>query len=235
MLTWLHIKYHAHCGAASSNCVDLVHMGRQGFSQVPIVAVIFILILIGGAYYLGTLKSTSTVSTTVFQSNISPTAIPTDTPTGVPDYCLTEKDNILSVVATFESLQQSKKPSEVLQLFTPPQLQQDVRDYQNLSGADAQISPRLYNNVSTNYNTLSYKVLQAPTKNSDNNCGVSLEEQRSNYGGPTNPTYLPPTAEDFTLVFTRQNNAWKISQYQSQRSDIRKGEFSGFLMEFVQN
>lgn len=216
------------------NYVCLIHMGRKGFSQIPIITAVFILILVGGAYYLGTLKNTNLVSITVPQSNISPTTAPTNTPIAVLDSCVAEKDNILSVVSTFESLQQSKNSSAILQLFTTPQSQQDISDYQNLSGEDAHISPRLYNNVSTSYNTLSYKVLQLPTKNSENNCNISIEEQRSYYGGPTDPKYLPATAENFTLVLTKQNDVWKIDQYQSQRSNIRKGEYSGFLMEYLQ-
>ena len=35
------------------------------------------------------------------------------------------------------------------------------------------------------------------------------------------------------LVFSKQNGTWKISQYQSQKSRIRPGEFSGFLMENI--
>lgn len=209
-------------------------MGWKGFSQIPIITAVFILILVGGAYYLGTLKNTDKISVIVPQPNISPTTAPTNTSIAVLDSCVAEKDDILSVVSTFESLQQSKNSSAVLQLFITPQSQQDISDYQNLSGEDAHISPRLYNNVSTSYNTLSYKILQVPTKNGESNCNVSVEEQRSYYGGPTDPKYLPAAAENFTLILTKQNNVWKINQYQSQRSDIRKGEYSGFLMEYLQ-
>ena len=80
---------------------------------------------------------------------------------------------------------------------------------------------------------MSYKIIQPLAKNSENNCSVSIEEQRSNYGGPANPQYLPATSENFTLVFSKQNGTWKISQYQSQKSSIRPGEFSGFLMENI--
>lgn len=207
-------------------------MVRRGFSQVPIVAVIFILILIGGAYYLGTIKSTNTTITSVLLPSAAPTNSPTISPSTAPDNCIAEKDSILSVVATFESMQQSKNSKGVLQLFAPPQSPQDVKDYLNLSGEDTNISPRLYNNVSTNYNTLSYKVTQPPTQNSGGTCSVGIEEQRSYYGGPTNPGYLPPTAEEFTLVITKQD-VWKIEQYQSQRANVRKGEFSGLLMEYT--
>jgi len=205
-------------------------MNKQGFSQTLVIVVLFILILIGGAYYLGTLKNNNTTITSVSSTNLSPTITQTNT----PDTCITEKDDILSVLSTFESLQQSKNSSGVLRLFATPQSQQDMSDFQNLSGENPHVSsPRLYNNVSTNYNTLSYKIIQPPTKNSENNCSVSIEEQRSDYGGPANPKYLPTTSEDFTLILTKQNGAWKINQYQSQKSNIRPGEFSGFLMEYI--
>lgn len=207
-------------------------MVQRGFSQVPIVAGIFILILIGGAYYLGTIKSTNTTITSVLLPSPVPTSNPVNSPTPTPDSCIAEKDNILSLVATFESLQQSKNSKGVLQLFAPPQLPQDVKDYLNLSGEDTNSSPRLYNNVSTNYNTLSYKVTQPPTQNSVGTCSVGVEEQRSYYGGPTNPGYLPPTSEEFTMVITKQD-VWKIEQYLSQRANVRKGEFSGLLMEYT--
>ena len=118
-------------------------MNKQKFSQTQVVMVLFIIFLIGGAYYLGTLKNSN--PTLSESSNSSKTA-----PTNISDICMSEESNILSVLSTFESLQQSKNSSGVLQLFTTPQLQQDKSDYQNLSGADANITPRLYNDVSTN-------------------------------------------------------------------------------------
>lgn len=202
-------------------------MNNKGFSQMTVMAII----LIGGAYFLGTLKNTNTTITSVSESNISPIIVPTN----ASDSCITEKDNILSVVSTFESLQQGKKSADVLQLFTAPQSQQDISNFQNLNGENPHVPlPRLYNDVSTNYNMLSYKVIQPPTKNTEGNCSVSVEEQRSVYGGPANPKYLPATAEDFTVTFSNLNGAWKINQYQSQKANIRPGEFSGFLMEYTQ-
>ncbi|PIP17240.1 MAG: hypothetical protein COX44_00965 [Candidatus Portnoybacteria bacterium CG23_combo_of_CG06-09_8_20_14_all_37_13] len=178
-----------------------------------------------GVYYLGK-QSSSKRATQVSQTSIP---IPT---TPLLDNCVSDKGEILAVVNTFETLQKNKDSKGVLGLFTPPQSQAEISDYQNLSGEDAHILPRLYNNVSTGYNTQSYKVAQEPTKSADNFCGVLLEEQRSNYGGPTNPQYLPAQTKDFALTLIKQNGGWKIDQYQSQDTRIKKGKYAGFLMEY---
>ena len=152
---------------------------------------------------------------------------------GLTDDCITEKDSILSIVTNFETLQKNKDSKSVLALFTAPQLQNEISDYQNISGKDANIEPRLYNTVSTNFNTQSYKVIQQPLKSMDNSCIVEVEEQRSNYGGPANPQYLPAQTENFSLTFRKQGDEWKIDRYQSLDPKIKTGKYSGFLMEYA--
>lgn len=144
--------------------------------------------------------------------------------------CVSDKGEILAVVNTFETLQKNKDSKGVLGLFTPAQSQEEISDYQNLSGENPQVgSPRLYNNISTNYNTQSYKVVQEPTKSADNFCDVMVEEQRSIYGGPINPQYSPAQTRGFALTLTKQNGEWKIDQYQSQDIRIKKGKYIGFF------
>ena len=150
--------------------------------------------------------------------------------------CVSDKGEILAVVNTYETLQTKKHSKAELELITPPQSLEELSDYQNLNGENPPVgSPRLYNNVSTNYNTQSYKVVQEPTKSADNFCDVMVEEQRSNYGGPANPQYSPAQTRSFALTLTKQNGEWKIDQYQSQDIRVKKGKYAGFLMEYSYN
>ncbi len=198
---------------------------KMNYSVIGAVVLVCFMIFGFGGYYLG--KQSSPKQAT----QVSQTPIPTPT-TPLLDNCVSDKSEILAVVNTFETLQKNKDSKGVLGLFTPPQSQAEISDYQNLSGEDAHISPRLYNNVSTNYNTQSYKVSQEPTKSTDSSCGVVVEEQRSIYGGPANPQYLPAQTQNFALTLTKQNGEWKIDQYQSQDTRIKKGKYAGFLMEY---
>lgn len=209
----------------------------RGVNYWVIGGIIFVcLIIFGfGGYFLGK-QSSIPNNLTSKQQSIQTNPTVTTVPSLSTDNCVVEKDSILSVVTNFETLQKNKDPKGVLALFIAPQLQDEISDYQNLSGKNANVEPRLYNNVSTNFNTQSYKVTQQPTKSSNSSsysCVVQVEEQRSNYGGPTNPKYLPAQAESFALTLRKQNGEWKIDQYMSLDPKIKTGKYSGFLMEYL--
>ncbi len=205
------------------------------------IIILFFGLVVG--YYIGSRQiSKQSLINNYSTKTVSPSIIPTKevvSPTTVSaivvpsnDTCVIEKNSILATVKTFEDFQEKKDPINVLNLFTPPQATQDISDYQNLSGKDDNIGPRLYNNVSTSYNTLSYKIIQEPRYITNNNCSVVVEEQRSNYGGPANPQYLPAATLDFNLILIKQNKVWMIDQYLSQDPKIKKGKYEGFLMEY---
>ena len=145
--------------------------------------------------------------------------------------CTQEIQAISTVVDSFEGQQRLRHADWVLGMFTPPQKQTEINDYNNLSGKDANISPRLYNNVSTNFNTNSYKVLTGSTKYGDNTCSVTVQEERSYYGGPANPQYLPPVSAGFTLILVKQNGTWKIEKYQNQigKSSAESDKYNGWF------
>lgn len=188
--------------------------------QIFIFLLVGILIIaaVGGAYYLGIHKSTSLVSSPAPSTSI--------------DLCANDKDNILAVVTEFENLQQKRNAKGVLKLFTSPQSQTEIDDYNNLSSQDMHIDPRLYSNVSTNIKVISYSIVGQPTRSSNNSCSLTVEEERSYYGGPTNPQYLPSKKEEFNLILTKKDSIWLIDQYQSQNPQVRKGKYSGWLMEY---
>lgn len=215
-----------------SQTVQIPEKSRINYFVTGLIILVCFIIFGFGGYYLGKQSSISNNITNT-QPPIQTGSTATSVPTQVVDYCITEKDSILSVIINFETLQKNKDPKGVLALFTAPQLQDEISDYQNLSGKDTNIEPRLYNNVSTNFNTQSYKITQQPAKSSNNSCVVQVEEQRSDYGGPTNPQFLPARTESFALILIKQNGEWKIDQYQSLNPKIKKGKYSGFLMEYA--
>lgn len=146
------------------------------------------------------------------------------------DSCLSEKGKILMVVTNFETLQKNKDPN-ILNLFTPAQTSSEINDYNNLSGKDNNIGPRLYNNVSTNFNTNSYQVIQNPANYSDISCSIIVQENRSYYGGPSNPQYLPSNPSGFTLILIKQQTNWKIDKYQNQngKNSGQSDKYTGWL------
>jgi len=147
------------------------------------------------------------------------------------DVCTQEIQSISTVVTSFEGQQKLRQADWILSMFTPAQTQAEISDYNYLSGKDANISPRLYSNVSTSFNTNSYRILNGPTKYNDNYCSVIVQEERSYYGGPANPQYLPATSAGFTFVLVKQNGSWKIDKYQNQtgKSSGESNKYSGWF------
>lgn len=146
--------------------------------------------------------------------------------------CVINNEEIQALIDTFETYQIQKDALGVLSLFTTPQKSSDITDFNNLSGEDTDIGqPRLFNNVSFNYNTTSYERSENPTFHSTNTCELLVTEQRSYYGGPTNPTYLDPESMEFKLTVVKKDNEWKVDRYESTNTNIKESRYSGFLME----
>lgn len=148
------------------------------------------------------------------------------------DICISEKEDILSMIQQFEEFQKEKEALSVLALFTKPESEEEKADLANLDGTDSGLPPRLYNNVSTNYSTDSYTVISDPVKaEKSNECKVIVEELRAYYGGQENPEYTSPLAKSFTLVVKKVDDKWMIDSYQSSDKGIKQSKYSGFLME----
>lgn len=144
--------------------------------------------------------------------------------------CVSDQEQILALVKTFESDQQAKNASAVLALFTTPSQPADVAAFQHLSGSDDGMEPRLYNSVGTNYSLNSY-TMQQPTTGANNSCVVQVKEFRIYSGGPSGPQNASKRSDKFSLVLVQQGGNWKIDEYQSLNPQIQPGKYSGFLME----
>ena len=185
-----------------------------------------VLSIIVGSYYKRAQKKGTVISITETITQ------PSRTSTEPMNICVEEAQALIELVTRFETLQQNKDGVGALRLFTLPQEKQDIQDYAFLSGEDEGVYARLYNNGQTNYNTISYAIMNAPAINLGDFCTVAISEQRSSYGGPANPQYLPAVNLRFDLVLTRQNGVWKIERYESTDTRIRKTKYAGFLMSF---
>lgn len=179
---------------------------------------VIVLFLVGGLVYIVSVQSQRSPSS---QSD------------SLADKCLLEKDKIISLVDQFESYQKMKDADSILKLFTQAQTENEKQEYVNLHGGPA--GPRLYNNVSTNYQTLSYSITQGPNQYSEGGCVVNVEEQRSVYGGPADPGYAPPIDFDFKLVIVENKESWLIDRYESLDTQVKTGKYSGFTLEHVQS
>jgi hypothetical protein len=132
---------------------------------------------------------------------------PSPVPTPSSDECAIEKGNLLAVVAYFEQLRSQRDPRQALALFTNPISTADKKDYQTLLNQDVKLAH------------LSYQVTAGPVKSLTNFCIVMVTEQRDT------------KATNLVLVLSKQDNKWLIEQYQSLDSQIKKGKYSGWLME----
>jgi len=143
--------------------------------------------------------------------------------------CVSEKDNIITLVNNFEKLQMEQNADGVLALFTPAVSVDDVNDYKYLIGKDTNVPVRLYSTSSVRYITEKFTILSDP-KEQGKNCIVEVEEMRSMYGGPDNPTFLSATNLKFQLEAKKVGNVWKVETYNSLEPKIKDGKYSGFLM-----
>jgi hypothetical protein len=132
---------------------------------------------------------------------------PSPVPTPSSDDCAIEKGNILAVVAYFEQLRAQRNYRPALALFTPPLAPEDKKDYQTLLSQDVKLPH------------LSYQVTAGPVKSLTNFCLVMVTEQRD------------AKATNLVLVLSKQDNKWLIEQYQSLDPQVKKGKYSGWLME----
>ena len=144
--------------------------------------------------------------------------------------CIQEKNEIISLVKTFEKFQEDRKAEDVLALFTNPVSTEEMEDYNQLKGEGISY-PRLYQVSSYNYNTESYKLLTDPSGDEDI-CSVDVEEMRSYYGGPADPEFQAAKKLSFRVSMKKVDNAWLVDSYNSLDSTILEGKYSGFMMTY---
>lgn len=136
--------------------------------------------------------------------------------------CVNEKTNILALVDNFESFQMKKDAVSLFALFTSPISSADADSYNFLSGKKLGVGSGLYNNVTTNFNEPSYKVLGMPTDNQSNGCTINVAEQRSVYNNAGNVGYSPAATYNASLNVLKQNSVWKIDKYYPTGSTLGK-------------
>lgn len=144
----------------------------------------------------------------------------------VEDTCTKEKDEILGVINTFETLQidhGGEAADRILKMFTPPETPDDASVYDFLTGSDLGVLPRLYSSGQTDFEEPSYKILGMPRMNSSGTCTVKVEEQRRYWKHGIGTGFGP--LQSFIVYFApvKQGNEWKIDRYFSDTSSHKFG------------
>lgn len=146
-----------------------------------------------------------------------------------PTICDNEDKKILSVVEKFEEFQKDRKASDILDLFTDANTEEEKEAYNTLSSNDG----GLYKGESTNYKTEEYRVTSGPLE-MGGKCIVNVEEKRSYYDDKEESKYKQAQARNFMVELQKvDNKEWMISQFQSSEANIKKTKYSGFLMEII--
>lgn len=120
-----------------------------------------------------------------------------------------EKEEVLQLVKTFESLQYERKAKEALALFTPAALKDEKDQLDFLEGKDLNSSPRLYVTAGFPWSLNWYMVRKIEKQNDQ--LQVTLKELR---------TYYTNSEGDYTgenqnliLVIVGSNGSYKIDKY----------------------
>jgi len=220
----------------STEQVPTPKKSRKPFNSGPYVVgiLLFLVICLLAALTYFILKDngidlfSSKTATTDIADNSSNTSTTNNTDnsenTESTDVCVSDKNAILSLVDVFETDQENRDADAVLSLFTPATEASDISDYSSINGY-------LYGNMNSNYKVSSYTVKSDPERN-NSTCVVVVTEQRSYYGGATNPQWLAAAPYEFSIGLVQSNSLWKINTYESDDATIKSGKYQGFLMQY---
>jgi hypothetical protein len=210
---------------------------------------LFLIILVGVIIYIFSQLSWNkqpTVNTiSVTQPVVSGTVIATAIPTLIPteqlsaagqyvqylqtqNLCTKEKTSLTAEVNRFETLQMQRDPA-ILALFTPPDPNNsgEVSDYTYFAGTDIG-SPRLYNNVETNFKETGYTI--KGNKENDT-CVLLVDEIRSFYQMPANnnpPLWTTPKSFTTEIWLTKTSKGWQVEDYSVPSGNNLPGKYSAF-------
>lgn len=160
------------------------------------------------------------------------------TPLKIINIGFNEKAEIKHLIALFEQKVQYAKQymnynniNEVMSLFTPPVTKEEKEVYGSIMGLDGKgTEPRLFNNASSNYNLLSWKIakressdkLEQISKESKNKYLVVVEENRRS----PNPVLgrEVETSDFFVFEIVKRDLQWMIDKYYWQSADTEQIE-----------
>jgi hypothetical protein len=189
---------------------------NKGIANILIIIVIAV--GIGGVWYFLSKKSSN------LSHPISPTQLPAPSETAVVNTG-NEKAEVRDLIANFEDKLEQRDINGIMAFFTPPETKDEKDLYNSIMGLDAQgIKPRLFNNVSSNFYTLSYGIteqngIERLTREGNKYIAV-VKEMRKIYGGPANPQWLGPSEFSFVFEIVKKDGSWMIDKYYDEGLSI---------------
>ncbi|OGH15260.1 MAG: hypothetical protein A3H50_03515 [Candidatus Levybacteria bacterium RIFCSPLOWO2_02_FULL_37_10] len=124
-----------------------------------------------------------------------------------------EKEEIIQLVKTFETLQYERRAKKVLDLFTPPVNNDEKGWLDHLEGKDINSKPRLY--ITAGFPSYLNWYMVRRIEKQDGAIQVTLKELRTFYDNST--ADYDARVENLTLVMRNVNGSYKIEKYYHEK------------------